>query len=161
MTEQRTESAEIRAVSFLAADAVALVAEADAFNTALYGHADATPMKPEEFEPPSGLFVVAYASGEPVGCGGYRLSPDHAEGAVVEFKRLYVRPAARRRGLARAILGELEDRARSVGYTKVVLDVGRKQGAAHTLYELVGYHRIPGFSIYRDKPGNRAYGKDL
>lgn len=161
MTEQRTESAEIRAVSFLAADAVALVAEADAFNAALYGHADETPMQPDEFEAPSGLFVVAYASGEPVACGGYRRSPDFAGGSVVEFKRLYVRPTARRRGLARAILAELEDRARSVGYTRAVLDVGRKQDAAHTLYELVGYRRIPGFSIYRDRPGNRAYGKDL
>ena len=43
----------------------------------------------------------------------------------------------------------------------VIFDVGAKQHPVHALYEATGYHRITGFSIYRDSPGNRTYGKNL
>lgn len=139
-----------------------LVADADAFNADTYGHADATPMSSCEFdESEGGLFVVAYRDGVPAGCGGYRRHLAEPSGLTAELKRLFVRPSARRSGLARAILGEMERRAFHAGYTRAILDVGSKQPAAHALYESCGYSRIPGFSIYRDRPGNRAYGKDL
>jgi GNAT superfamily N-acetyltransferase len=154
-----TEPFELRAVAFTDPDAVAMIAEADAFNTELYGHPDATPMRPEEFDPGhGGLFLIAYHHGAPAACGGYRRADDST---TAELKRLYVRPTARRRGLARRLLSALEEHARLAGYQRVILDVGAKQHPAHALYEAVGYHRIPGFSIYRDSPGNRAYGKDF
>lgn len=94
-------------------------------------------------------------------CGGYRRYPEDPSGHTAEVKRMYVAPECRRCGLGQAILAGLEDSARSDGYARIILDVGRKQHAAHALYEATGYHRIPGFSIYRDIPGNRAYAKDL
>lgn len=143
-------------------DAAILVAEADAFNTELYGHADATPMQPEEFDVAhNGIFLIAYLLGDPAGCGGYRRSPEAREQTTVEFKRLYVRPSARRSGVARSILAGLEKHARAAGYRRAILDVGGKQRAAHALYEAMGFQRIRGFSVYRDHPGNRAYGKEL
>lgn len=45
-----------------------------------------------------------------------RLAPD-----VAEIKRMYVVPHARGRGLGRALLGELEDAARSLRYQRVRL----------------------------------------
>jgi GNAT superfamily N-acetyltransferase len=139
-----------------------LLALADAHNEKLYGHADASPIRPEEFEPPEGgLFLVAYHDAEPVACGGLRAAQPPAPQGAGEVKRMYVMNTARRQGLGQLILTALEDAARRIGYGQVVLDTGRKQFAAHALYEGCGYHQIPGFTIYRDSPGNRAYAKDL
>lgn len=152
----------LRARQFDATDAAVLLEQADATNVVLYGHPDATPLYPADFDPRRhGLFLVAYDGGSPVACGGYRRYPEDPSGRTAEVKRMYVAAECRRCGLGRAILAHLEDSARSDGYSRIILDVGSKQPAAHGLYEAAGYHRISGFSIYRDSPGNRAYAKDL
>ena len=92
----------------------------------------------EQMGPPGGTFLVIYEDGEPVAGGGVkRLSDD-----VGEIKRMYVVPAARSRGLARMLLGALEDAARSLGYARVRLDTGPRQPHARALYESVGYAPI-------------------
>jgi GNAT superfamily N-acetyltransferase len=155
-------SVELRAEPFTSPSAKRLLALADAYNEELYGHADASPIRPEEFEPTEGgLFLVAYRDDEPVACGGLRAARSPAPEGAGEVKRMFVVDTARRQGLGQFILTALEDAARRIGYRQVVLDTGRKQVAAHALYEGGGYHQIPGFTIYRDSPGNRAYAKDL
>ena len=51
-----------------------------------YGGPDEAVVDPAEFEPPTGLFLVAEVDGVPAGCGGWRV---HAPG-VAEVKRVYV-----------------------------------------------------------------------
>jgi len=149
-------------VGYDSADARVLIEKANAYNAELYGHPDQTPVAAEEFDPGhGGLFVVAYIDGQPVACGGYRRHLEDPSGATVEIKRMYADAACRRSGLARRILRWLEDAAVAAGYRAAVLDCGSKQEPAHALYESCGYHRIESFSIYKDKPGNRAYGKSL
>jgi GNAT superfamily N-acetyltransferase len=161
VTSPLTEPFHLRTVSFSDPTAQELVAEANAYNAQLYGHADATPIDASEFDPDSGgLFVIAQQLSTAVGCAGYRRADDQGT-ITAEVKRLYVRPEARRSGAGRFILAALERHASAAGYTRIILDVGGKQSPAHALYEEVGYHRISGFSIYRDRPGNRAYGKTL
>jgi GNAT superfamily N-acetyltransferase len=139
-----------------------LIGKANAVNEDLYGHPDQTPVAAEEFTPERrGLFLVAYLADQPVGCGGYRHHLEDPTGASAEVKRMYVEPHARRCGIAKQILARLETEARAHGYTATILDTGSKQHSAHALYESCGYHRTTGFSIYRDKPGNRAYRKNL
>jgi GNAT superfamily N-acetyltransferase len=153
---------EIRRVPFGSPDARHLLGLADEYNTLLYGHADESPLDPEEFAPESGgLFLIAYRDHLPIAGGGFRRSQPPAPDGVAEVKRMYVVEHERRQGLARRILSALEDLAKGYGYPMVILDTGRKQDAAHRLYESCGYHQIPGFTIYRDVPGNRAYAKDL
>ena len=60
-------------------------------------------------EPPGGAFLLLREGDEPVACGGLR-TLDAAAGSG-EIKRMYVVPAARRRGHARRLLGALEDAA--------------------------------------------------
>jgi GNAT superfamily N-acetyltransferase len=122
-----------------------------------YGGRDGTPVDPDEFAPRGGLFLLAYVGAEPVGCVGLRRHDDE----VVEMKRLFVRTEHRRRGLARAILGALEDRARSLGYRRLILETGLAQPEAIALYEGSGYERIPPFGHYAWSPDNRCFGKDL
>ncbi|WP_216917636.1 GNAT family N-acetyltransferase [Nocardia noduli] len=149
-------------VAYDSGDARALIDKVNAHNAELYGHPDQTPVSTEEFDPEhGGLFVVAYVDGQPVACGGYRRHLEDPSGATVEIKRMYVEETHRRSGLARRVLRWLEDAAFAAGYREAILDCGSKQSPAHALYESCGYVRIESFSIYKDKPGNRAYGKPL
>ena len=59
-------------------------------------------------------FFVARLDGVAMSCGGIALFDDYAE-----VKRMYTRPAARGRGLARAVLTQIEAEALASG--KVVL----------------------------------------
>ena len=93
---------------------------------------------------PRAVFVVAYAGGEPVGCGALR--PFAAD--VAEVKRMYTVPAWRGRGVAAAILTALERHARTFGYPTVRLETGDRQPGAIRLYERSGYRHIPPFGPY-------------
>jgi putative acetyltransferase len=105
-------------------------------------------------------FVIAWPAGMPVGCGAWRPISE-AEPGVVEIKRMYVEPALRRRGIARAILNELERLAQADGYSVARLETGTKQPAAIRLYETSGYYRIEPFGRYRDDPLSVCYEKRL
>jgi GNAT superfamily N-acetyltransferase len=111
----------------------------------LYGDIEGDHMpsaKPADFAPPAGAFLVGYHEGEPVCAGGIkRIAPDAAE-----IKRMYVVPAARRRGVARMLLGALEDAARERGYRFVRLDTGPLQRHAMALYASEGYTEIGNFN---------------
>src|SRR3954463_14278175 len=78
-----------------------------------YGGRDRTPVRPEEFAPPLGLFVVGRLDGAPMSCGGGRLLPD--DPTVAEVKRMFVAEAYRGHGHSRVLLAELEARARAAG----------------------------------------------
>lgn len=152
----------LRVETFTSPAARRLIAGSDAFTASVYGHADETPLEPEQFDRDrGGVFLVAYLGEAAVGCGGFRRAAPPAPEDAAEVKRMFVADHARRRGVAGRLLAALEVAARAEGYRQVVLDVGDRQEAALAFYETRGYHRIPGFSIYRDAPGNRAYGKLL
>ena len=134
-----------------------LVAEVQLEYVARYGGPDGAVVDAAEFDPPAGVFLVAEVAGEPAGCGAWRL---HAPG-VVEVKRVYVRRAFRRRGLARAIMAALEESAARAGHSAVVLNSGDRQPEALALYAGLGYRDVPGFGRYADSPGAVFLGKDL
>lgn len=95
-----------------------------------------------DLSPPGGAFLVGRLDGEAVCCGGLKRLPDGA----VEIKRMYVSPAVRGRGVARALLVALEDAARERGYEIARLDTGPRQPHAQTLYESAGYRSIGNFN---------------
>lgn len=95
-----------------------------------------------ELNPPRGLFLVGYEDGSPICCGGIK---DLGDGAC-EIKRMYVTPEARGRGVARRLLGALEERAHALGYEVARLDTGERQPDAQHLYESAGYTAIPNFN---------------
>jgi GNAT superfamily N-acetyltransferase len=157
-----TDTVVLRTEPYDSPTATTLIGRANGVNEELYGHPDQTPVSPNEFTTEhGGEFVVAYIDDIPVGCGGYRRHIDDPTGLTAEIKRMYIEPHVRRRGLARQVLTRLETDARQAGYRAAILDTGSKQAAAHTLYEACGYQRTSGFSIYKDRPGNRAYLKEI
>jgi ribosomal protein S18 acetylase RimI-like enzyme len=145
-------------------DAAALVEEVQQEYVVRYGGRDETPLEPAYFDPPDGAFFVGYLDGRPVATGAWRRRRDVAvDGttATAEIKRMYVGPAARGRGLARAMLAHLESTARESGAEVMILETGLAQPEAIALYESAGYHPIPGFGHYRDSPLNRCLARRL
>lgn len=135
-------------------DAVALIAEVQQEYVVRYGSEDGTPVDPAEFAPPRGLFLVAYVDGTPAACGGWR-----AYETEVELKRLYVTPAFRGRGLARAMLAAIERTAAEAGHRRVILETGQRQPEAIALYRSSGYEPVPSFGYYADSPEAVHLGK--
>jgi putative acetyltransferase len=97
-----------------------------------------------DLDVPRSVFVMAYADGHPVGCGALR--PYAAD--IAEVKRMYTVPAWRGRGIAAAVLAELERHARAFGYPTMRLETGDRQPGAIRLYERSGYRHIPPFGPY-------------
>jgi GNAT superfamily N-acetyltransferase len=122
-----------------------------------YGGRDAFHPDPRSLAPPDGVFVVARIDGVPVGCGGFRRFDDE----VAEVKRMYVAPEARRRGVATALLADLEARARTLGYRSIRLETGANQPEAMALYQRAGYQAMLPYGHYRDSPMSRCFEKDL
>ncbi|MET3292206.1 UNVERIFIED_CONTAM: putative acetyltransferase [Brevibacillus sp. OAP136] len=124
-------------------DATQLIKELSAELAALYQVSDGSAgFAPEDVEVPRSAFIVARLDGHPVGCGAMRpLDED-----TVEVKRMYTRADFRRKGVAQAILIEIERLAGEFGYKSIKLQTGPLQPEAVALYERVGYYRIPIFS---------------
>ncbi|MFJ6215533.1 GNAT family N-acetyltransferase [Streptomyces sp. NPDC092296] len=155
---------EIRTVGYAHPDAARLIAEVQQEYVVRYGDVDLTPIDPRQFDAPSGLFAVGYLAGEPVACGGWRAREDDGYGlraGDAELKRMYVSPAARGRGLARAMLRHLELTAGRAGRTRVVLETGAEQPEAIGLYGSEGYTAVEKFGLYRDEPTSICLGKPL
>jgi GNAT superfamily N-acetyltransferase len=83
-----------------------------------------------------------------LGCGALRVLGD----GVAEVKRMYVAPAARGRGVAKAVLAGLEAAARERGWTTLRLETGPRQPEAMGLYSQAGYRPIEAFGAYVDAP---------
>ena len=120
----------------------AYAAELDATFEGGFDTARSRPVDPSALTPPRGLLLVARLHAEPIACGALKLPP----GEPAEIKRLWVAPAARRLGVARRVLAELEARARQAGAEVVRLDTNRALRAATTLYRSAGYTEVPAFN---------------
>jgi GNAT superfamily N-acetyltransferase len=128
--------------------------------SALYPE-DGTPshfrLDEDEVAPGRGVFLVAYADGEPRACGAIRL----LDPRTAEVKRMYVAPDARGLGLGRRVLAELEAEARRLGARTVVLETGVRQPEAIAMYEKAGYSKIAAFGEYVEHPLSLFFGKGL
>ncbi|MBS1664025.1 MAG: GNAT family N-acetyltransferase [Bacteroidetes bacterium] len=116
---------------------------------AFYAQFNKTAMLPE--------VVVAYEDGMPVGCGAIRaFSPE-----AMEVKRMYVLPELRGKGIATAVLCELEAWSRELGYEKCVLETGKRQPEAIGLYKKNGYSDTPNYGQYIGVENSVCFEKKL
>lgn len=154
----------VRRLPITHVDSATLVEEVQQEYVARYGGRDESPIDPAYFEEPLGAFFVGYLQDTPVVTGAWRRRTDvvvDSTSRTAEVKRMYVAPAARSLGLARAMLAHLEETARRTGVEVMVLETGIRQPEAIRLYETSGYRRVPGFGFYRDAPLSRCYAKPL
>ena len=157
---------DLRVVPYDHADVSALVAEVQGEYVRRYGGEDTTPLDPATFVPPAGLFLVGYAEDRPAVMGGWRRHDQERDGPVpgerpAELKRMYVTPWARGRGLARALLVELERTAAEAGCDHMVLEAGQNQPEALALYRSAGYTDIAPYGHYVDSDLSVHLSKSL
>jgi putative acetyltransferase len=88
--------------------------------------------------------VLAYQDGVAIGCACLR----EYSGDGIELKRMFVRPERRGRGAAKAILAELVAWARELGFSRIILETGKRQPEAIALYEKTGFTRIDSYGDY-------------
>ncbi|MCX5524626.1 GNAT family N-acetyltransferase [Streptomyces bobili] len=156
----------IRRVPFDHPDAVKLNDEVQAEYHERYGDGgDATVLEPADFDPPRGVYLIAYDElGRPVATGGWRSQDENGEGnqdGDAELKRMFVVKQARGRGLARRMLAELETDARAAGRLRMVLETGTEQPEAIALYTSSGYEPCTKFGYYRFHDDSRCFAKPL
>ncbi len=109
----------------------------------------------DEFLPPRGRLLIARLDGDPVGCGAVRA---WAPG-IVEIKRMWVAPEARRLGIGGELLEALEQLARRRRASAIRLDTHATLMEALRLYRRAGYRRI---ARYNDNPyAQRWFEKPL
>ena len=102
--------------------------------------------------------VVAFSQDEPVGCACFKvLEPAN----TVEIKRMYVRPASRKRGVAQLLLAELEQWAGETGHSTAILQTAVKQPEAIRLYQKCGYHFMACYGAYANDADSVCMKKEL
>ncbi len=146
---------EIRRVRLSDAEAAPLLDGLTHEYDARYGeNIEMTRASTDEFDPPSGLFIVLIDGPTVAAGGGFR----RHDKTTCEVKRMWTHPRHRRRGLAARVLTALEDAAWEAGYTRLILETGPRQPEAESLYETRGYNRI---EVYGHYPDARAFSLDL
>jgi GNAT superfamily N-acetyltransferase len=101
--------------------------------------------------------VVLYEDDKPLSCGAVKESMPGS----MEVKRMYTVSAARGRSLAAKVLAELEQWAAELGYTKCVLETGKKQPEAIALYKRNGYKIIPNYGQYIGVENSVCFEKEV
>lgn len=95
---------------------------------------------PSDYTPPEGRLLIGLLDGQIAGVVALKeWSPE-----VCEMKRLWVAPAAKKSGLGIALVNEVIDRARQLGYRRMQLDTIKGQhDRAIALYRGLGFRPVP------------------
>lgn len=101
--------------------------------------------------------IVVYVNETPVACGAFKKFKND----TVEIKRMYTHPDFRKKGLATAIVKELEKWAKELNYKKAVLETSLEQNEALSVYEKSGYVRISNYGQYVGIEKSVCYEKIL
>lgn len=101
--------------------------------------------------------VIAYIDNQPVGCGAFKAFNNSS----VEIKRMYTSPIARNKGIASAILKDLEDWAKELNIKSTLLETGLKQTEAVKFYKKNNYKIIPNFGQYAGVENSVCFLKEL
>ena len=128
-----------------------LIAALDTVLNAAYEPHQRHGLRIEELFEPHMRFFIARLDGRAVGCGGVGLFGDYAE-----VKRMYTRPEARGRGVAKALLGRFEQEARAAGISILRVETGTEQHEAIALYRGVGFAGCGAFGPYAAMPPDRV-----
>jgi GNAT superfamily N-acetyltransferase len=101
--------------------------------------------------------VVAYENEMPCACGAIKAFDDNS----MEVKRMFVLPALRGKGFASKVLKDLEDWARELSFNRCVLETGKRQPEAISLYKKNGYKQIENYGQYIGMDNSVCFEKKL
>jgi len=111
---------------------------------------------PGSYSPPGGRLLLAADQAHAVGCVGVR----PLENGICEMKRLYVRPEARGRGVARQLAEAAIAFGKAANYHAMRLDTLPTMTAAQELYRQLGFRVVEAYR-YNPVPGTSFMQLDL
>ncbi len=103
------------------------------------------------------FFVAQTSSQVAIGCGAFVTD----DASCAEIKRVFVAESHRRRGVAIAIMIELERQAIALNVTQLQLETGVSQPEAVGLYEALGFAECGPFGRYQADPLSLFYKKAI
>ncbi|MEL6683841.1 MAG: GNAT family N-acetyltransferase [Pseudomonadota bacterium] len=135
--------------------ATALLKQSHALMKSLFPPEDNFYLDIDDLVAPNIHFYAAREGTEILGTGALMIKPDYGE-----IKSMFVSEAARGKGVAAAILRQIEDTARDEGVGILKLETGNVLHAAHRLYARHGFTKCGVFgdyvtansSIFMEKP---------
>lgn len=141
------------------ADAQTLLHEASVEARALYPKLFAAHSPPPSNPPLRAreVYVIARRDGVVVGCGALR----QVDTVTAELHRMLVTAALRRQGIGRQLVRALEVHAQHLGYHQLLLETGKQQKAAMSLYAACGFKRTEAYGPYVGDDSSVCYGKTL
>lgn len=101
--------------------------------------------------------IVAYDNNHPIACGAIK----EFDKETMEVKRMYTDPAYRGKGIATKILAELEKWATELSFKKCVLETGKRQPEAISIYQHNGYSIIQNYGQYIGVENSVCFEKQL
>lgn len=101
--------------------------------------------------------LVLYVDGVAVGCGSIK----EYDADIMEVKRMFTKEEFRGLGLASKILKELEIWTKELGYEKCILETGKRQVEAISLYQKNNYTIIPNYGQYAEVENSVCFEKSL
>ncbi|HPJ01935.1 MAG TPA: GNAT family N-acetyltransferase [Candidatus Limiplasma sp.] len=133
---------DIRDASVTSADAQLLLQELNQTLASITGASGEQSFSDADVADPRAVFVIAYVDGAACGCGALRPYDQN----TAEIKRVYARPNSR--GVGTAIVQALEEKARALGYTRLILETRKVNEKAVAFYQKLGYTVCPNFGKY-------------
>lgn len=101
-------------------------------------------------------FFTAREGDQILGTGALKIHDGYGE-----VKSMFVSEAARGKGIAAAILRQIEDTARAENLSALKLETGNVLHAAHALYRRAGFTNCDRFGDYTDAPSSIFMQKPL
>ena len=101
--------------------------------------------------------VVAYSGELPVACGAIK----EFDTETMEVKRMFTADSHRGKGVATQVLAELEIWALELGYSRCILETGKRLPDAVRLYQKNGYLPIPNYGQYVAMENSICFEKKL
>ena len=101
--------------------------------------------------------IVCYVDEKPIGCGAFKMFDPQK----VEIKRMYVLPAYRGHGMGLSILHELELWAAELNYPECILETGKNNPEAISLYQKAGYSIIKNYGQYENDENSVCMTKHI
>ncbi len=123
--------------------AVALLQRSHALMQELFPPEDNFYLEVSDLVAPDIHFFTAREGDQILGTGALKIKQGYGE-----IKSMFVDEAARGKGVADALMRQLEDQARKEGLTKLKLETGNVLHAAHKLYARHGFKECGVFGDY-------------
>lgn len=101
--------------------------------------------------------VLAYDGDIAVSCGAIK----EFDSETMEIKRMFTTESQRGKGIATQVLTELENWAKELGYSKCVLETGKRLPDAVRLYRKNAYRQISNYRQYIHIENSMCFEKNI